>query len=121
MPRRRKDPDDAPIDGDKAFDRVINKQKGFTYAYLSADDIPRYKAMGYTREERGPDSARPVFDYGADGDAGYTVGQLTLFKAPDEVAKRMERWAQGEADKRMSTVRREAKHSGGYFKSEVLR
>lgn len=121
MPRRRKDPEDAPIDGDKAFDRVINKQKGFTYAWLSGEDIPRYKAMGYTREDRGPDSARPAFDYGVDGDAGYTVGSLALYKAPTELAQRMERWAQAEADKRMSTVRRDAKRSGGYFKSEVLR
>jgi hypothetical protein len=121
MPRKRKDPDEAPIDGDRAFDRVINKKKGYTYKWLSDDDIPRFKAMGYTREERGDDAARPVFDMGGEGDAGYRVGSLTLYAAPDALAQRFDGYAQSEADKRMSTVRREAKRSGGYFKSEVLR
>lgn len=121
MPRRRKDPDEAPIDGDRAWDRVINKQKGTTYKWLSDDDIPVYRSMGFVREERGSDSARPVFDAGSESDAGYHVGSLTLYKAPDEVAQRMDGWAQKAADDRMVNTRRAAKRSGGYFTSETQR
>lgn len=68
--RRRKDPGEAPIDGDFTQDQVLNKQKGFTYKWLSAEDIPRFKAYGFTREDRGPDAARPAFDFGSEADAG---------------------------------------------------
>lgn len=121
MPRRRKDPDAAPIDGDRAWDRVLNKQKGYTYGYLSAEDIPVYKSMGWTREERGPDAARPVFDIGDESTAGYHVGSLTLYKAPDALAQAPNKWAQTEADNRIKTIRREAKGTGGRFTSELLR
>lgn len=120
--RRRKDPGEAPIDGDTAMDVVLNKQKGFTYKWLSADDIPRFKANGYTREERGPDSARPAFDYHADDNsADYRVGSLTLYKAPDSLAQRLDGIAQRKADQNMSTIRAQAKASGGEFTSEHLR
>lgn len=121
MPRRRKDPDDAPIDGDYTLDQVLNKEKGMTYRWLSDDDIPRFKAMGYVREERSGESARPAFDSGNEGDAGYHVGQLTLFKAPDAVARQWEQRALADAEDRMTTIRRNAKKSGGGFTSQLQR
>lgn len=121
MPRRRKDPDEAPIDGDKRLDRLVNKQKGMSYKLLSADDIPYFKSMGFVREERGPDAARPVFDAGSDDDPGYHVGSLTLYKAPDELARRVDGWAQKENDDRMSATRRDVKSAGGRYTSELQR
>jgi hypothetical protein len=104
------------------MDVVLNKQKGFTYKWLSADDIPRYKAYGYAREERGPESARPAFDLNEGSDApGFQVGSLTLYKAPDAVAQRLDGIAQRKADHNMSTIRAQAKASGGEFTSEHLR
>lgn len=120
--RRRKDPGEAPVDGDFAQDVVLNKQKGFTYKWLSAEDIPRFKANGYTREERGPDSARPAWDnHSEDGSADFKVGSLTLYKAPDAIAQRLDNIAQRKADQQMSTIRAEARASGGDFTSEHLR
>lgn len=120
--RRRKDPSEAPIDGDYTPDIVINKTAGYTYKWLSADDIARFKANGYVREERGPDSARPAYDVGAEsGDPDYKFGSLTLYKALNTHADRLDRIAQGVADRRMSTIRSEAKATGGDFTSEQTR
>lgn len=122
MPRRRKDPVMAPIDGDRSRDRVLNKAPGFTYKWLSADDIPEFKSMGYVREERSTDAARPVFDVGAEtNEAGYRTGSLTLFKAPDAIAQHWERTALEEAEMRMATIRSDAKRQGGKFTSQVQR
>lgn len=121
MPRRRRDPDAAPIDGDYTDDQVLNKEKGFTYKWLSVDDVPRFKAMGYVREERGAEGARPAFDRGNDGDAGYSVGSLMLYKAPDGVAAKWEQRALKEAADRMNTIRRQARATGGNFTSQLQR
>lgn len=120
--RKRKDPGEAPIDGDFALDVVLNKQKGYTYKWLSSEDIPRFKANGYTREDRGPDSARPAFDVGAENGApDFKVGSLTLYKAPDGLAQRLDNIAQKRADLNISTIRALAKKSGGEFTSDQLR
>jgi hypothetical protein len=120
--RKRKDPDEAPIDGDWTHDVVLNKQKGFAYKLLSPEDILVFKAYGFTREERGPDAAHPVFDIGAETNTpDYTVKGLTLYKAPDAVAARLERSAQARADRNMSTIRGEAIASGGELSTQVHR
>ncbi len=124
MPRRRrKDPDTAPIDGDFSLDQVFNKQKGTTYKWLSPDDIPKFKARGFVREERGPEAAHPAYDFGSEGDAGYQVGSLTLYKAPDEVAERFDRIALSAADARMADIARDVKRGprGSYLKSQLQR
>lgn len=124
MPRGRKriDPAEAPIDGDFAQDVVLNKKKGYSYKWLSVEDIPRFKANGFTVEERGPDSARPAFDHFADaGLPDFKVGSLTLYKAPDAIAARLDGIAQRKADQNISTIRAAAKASGGDFTSEQLR
>lgn len=121
MPRgKRKDPAEAPIDGDYTDDVVLNKQKGFTYKLLSSEDIPRFKQQGFTREDRGPDAAHPVYDAGAEtGTADYQVKGLTLYKAPDAIAHRADRFAQHRADIRMSEIRDIARASGGEFSTQI--
>ena len=115
--RKRKDPAEAPIDGDYHFDHVENKQPGWTYKLLHRDDIPALRMKGYVREDRGPDAAHPTFDMGSDSDADYTVGNLTLWKAPDEVAARVDGVAQRRADIRMATIRSDAKKQGLKFET----
>lgn len=120
--RKRKDPSEAPIDGDWTHDVVLNKQKGRTYKLLSAEDIPVYKAYGFTREERGPESAHPAFDIGADtGTADYQVKGLTLYSAPEAVANRLEKAAQTRADQKMRTIRDLTVASGGEFTTQIHR
>lgn len=120
MPRRRKDPGESPIDGDYTKDVVLNKQKGWTYKLLSADDIPDFRMYGFVREERSPDAAHPAYDIGADtGLPDYQVGKLTLYKAPDAIASRLERQSQARADIRMSDIRDIAQASGGHFTTQV--
>lgn len=116
MPRKRKDPDEAPVDGDYSLDVVLNKQKGYTYKLLSEEDIPRFRAYGFTREDRGPDAAHPAFDLGANSDMpDYQVKGLTLYKAPDAIAKRLDSVSQRAADHRMAEIREQARASGGQF------
>lgn len=122
MPRKRKDPDESPIDGDYTHDVVLKKQKGWSYKLLSAEDIPYFRAYGFVREDRGPDAAHPAFDIGAQTDqADYTVKGLTLYKAPDAVAQRLERAALAKADRQMSTIRDETRASGGEFTTQIHR
>lgn len=117
--RKRKDPGEAPIDGDYTPDIVLNKQSGYTYKWLSADDIPRFKQRGYTVEKRADDSARPAFDSGAEtNEPDFKFGQLTLYKAPTAVAERMDKQAQLIADQRMTQIRSIASASGGEFTSQ---
>jgi hypothetical protein len=120
MPRRKRhDPSDAPIDGDYALDQVVNKQKGLTYKLLSDEDIPRFKAMGFSRVERSPDSARPLFDLGSESDPGYKVGSLTLYAAPDEIAERQNKRAEAMNEARIKQIRGQARKSGGKYESQV--
>lgn len=122
--RKRKDPIDAPIDGDYAQDRIVNKQAGWKYLLLSEEDVPRYKAMGATLEERGPDSARPEFASGTEEGSGYKVGNLTLYKIPEELADRFDRRAQQIADQRSQSLGRFKNNSdvshGRDIRSEVI-
>lgn len=120
--RRRKDPGEAPVDGDYANDVVLNKQKDRAYKWLSADDIPRFKANGFTREERTEDSAHPAYDLNAaSGDPEFKVGSLTLYSGPIAAAERLDNIAQRAADRRMGTIRSIAQASGGDFTSQHQR
>lgn len=89
----RFDPDDAPIDGDYAFDKVLNKDPSKTYALVSAYDMPRMKGRGYVPTIRAEGGAQPAYDTGGDG--VYAVnGQLTLMEIPKERADRIQRAAE---------------------------
>ncbi len=78
--RKRKDPDDAPIDGDYTKDVVLNKDPDKAYALVSIDDLPVMRGRGYLRTERSddPNATRPAYDVG-DGDGGYQVGGERAF------------------------------------------
>lgn len=110
--RKRKDPADAPIDGDYSLDQVVNKQPGWDYKLLVADDVPKFRARGYTAVSRGPDAAKPAYDMGSETDADYKAGGLTLYAAPANVAERFTRQAQQMADARMATIRSDSRKQG---------
>ncbi len=109
MPRGRKkrhDPADAPIDGDYAMDVVLNRDPAKIYAWLSKEDIPKFKARGYSRIDRSTEegSARSAFDLGDPTDAGYRNGDLELYAVPREIKERIDRHAQRAQDDRMATI-----------------
>jgi len=117
MPRgkKRQDPADAPIDGDYSLDQVVNKDPAFKYAMLHAEDMPKYRSLGYVPEERGPDAAKPRWDSSTETDAGYKVRDLTLMKIPRSLAERIDGQALGVAKRRTETLKREFTQAGGQF------
>lgn len=94
--RKRKDPDEAPIDGDYRQDHVLNKDPSKAYALVHQDDMPKMAGRGYRRTVRPAEaseretSARPAYDFNTEGD--YVVGgQLVLMEAPKERAEAIQR------------------------------
>ena len=91
--RRRKDIEDAPIDGDFTRDVVLNRDPGKKYGLiLPGEDMAKWVAHGAVRTERLEDGsgARPVYDEGGDG--GYVIGgQLVLMEMPAERHEAMQR------------------------------
>ncbi len=115
--RKRKDPDDAPIDGDYTKDVVLNKDPDKAYALVSIDDLPVMRGRGYVRTERSddPNATRPAYDVG-DGDGGYQVGgQLMLMEAPKERAEAIQRRSERAFAQQMTGLRDEltATHQHG--------
>lgn len=115
--RKRKDPADAPVDGDYRRDTVLNKDPGKRYALASVDDIPVMRGRGFVRTERTEDGsgAIPAYDSGQ-GDGGYQVGgQLTLMEAPEERAVAVQKRGEREFAQSMQGLRAglaETKHYG---------
>lgn len=107
MPRRRrKDPDDAPIDGDPQFDTVYNKDKSKAYALVSVDDMPRLVNRGYTRTMASADGPRPAYGIPSDDGSQIVVnGQLVLMEAPKEVAEAVQRKGEQEFARRTRGLR----------------
>lgn len=83
---KRHDPADAPIDGDYALDKIINKQDGWDYAGMSDRDRQRRQHQGWQPELWADGCARLFYDYGkhVDGEEIKINGQLTLMKIPSE-------------------------------------
>lgn len=127
--RRRKDPGEAPVDGDYALDRVEGKEKGYEYALVHRDDLPKMKARGYVDVERGVDSAKPLFDIGSDADRTFEVGSssLRLMKVSSERYDRVHRSAMNTANSRLQQIRKTAAKGdlsknidgGGKFEQQV--
>jgi hypothetical protein len=115
MPRKRKDPDAAPIDGDYTLDQVLNKDPAFAYALVDPDDMAKYRSYGYVAEMRGPDAAVPAWDGGDATDAGYKVRNLTLMKIPLAKRARIDAVGQRQAEGRMAALKREVENLGGEF------
>jgi hypothetical protein len=126
--RKRKDPGEAPVDGDYALDQVLDKQKGFDYALVHLDDLPRMKSRGYVDVERGgEDPAHPAFDIGSD--RLYEVGAngLRLMKVRSERYKAIHGAAMAQANARLQQIRKTAARGdsarnisgGGEFAQQV--
>lgn len=94
-PRKRHDPDAAPVDGDYQNDQIVNKRPGYDYGLVSDRLMGRYLAQGWEVEGYGADCARPRWDYGKhkDGDPVRINNQLTLVRIP---AKRRQAISQRE-------------------------
>lgn len=114
MPRKRHDPVDAPIDGDYTYDIVHSKDPDKDYVWTSPEDMPRIKARGGVRTERGG-AVTPAWDMGSDSDAGFSIGNLTLMEIPKERNERYHAQAQARNDQRNSAHKRAAKKSGGKY------
>lgn len=101
MPRRkRKDPDDAPIDGDYTMDVVLNKDPNKAYALVHQDDMPKMVGRGYRRTLRADDSARPAYDATTEGDF-IVGGQLVLMENDKDRADAIQRRSEREFSARM--------------------
>lgn len=120
-PRKRHDPDDAPVDGFYRYDSVVNKEPGKRYYLLDDDDAIVKVAMGARMVERRPGGAKPLYDRGSDADSGYRIRGLTLYEMPEALAKRHDAMAVAAGADRMSIIRNEARRSpGGEYVEETV-
>jgi len=119
---KRKDPADAPIDGDYTLDQVIGKEKGYEYAYVHEEDLAKLSSRGYVDVERGVDPAKPAFDLGAQaGERTYNVGmnRLRLMKISKERYDAIHAQPRKLAEARMAPIIKAAKQSGGKLTQEL--
>lgn len=113
--RKRKDPTEAPIDGDYSLDQVLNKDPDFAYGLVDPDDMAKYRSLGYVAETRGPDAAKPRYDQGTEADSGYKVRALTLMKLPKALRERLDNQAIDISRRRMSAIKASFEVNGGEF------
>lgn len=105
--RRRKDPVDAPTDGDYTRDVVLAKDPAKRYAFVSVDDLPVMRGRGFVKTERTEDGARPAWDVGEGTETGYQIGgQLMLMEAPEERAVAVQKRGEREFAQTMGGLRR---------------
>jgi hypothetical protein len=116
-PKKRRDPEPAPIDGDYRNDAIANKAKAWDYGLVSDRERGKYLSRGWQVERWGADCARPVWDYGEhkNGDEVRINNQLTLMKIP--TARRA---AMNESERRWHTeakaaLKKTAENTGGKF------
>jgi hypothetical protein len=104
--RKRKDPDQAPIDGDYTRDVVLNKSADKAYALVHQDDMAVMSGRGYRRTARTEDGtgARPAYDQGGDGDM-VVGGQLVLMEAPVERAEAVQKRSEKQFGERATGLR----------------
>lgn len=99
--RRRKDPDEAPIDGDPTFDTLINRDPSKAYRMVSVDDMPRMVNRGFTRTIAQEGGVKvPYGIQSADGSEIVVNGQLVVMEAPKEVADAVQRKGEQEFARR---------------------
>jgi len=109
--RKRHDPEDAPVDGDYAKDRVRGVPAGYRAILASDEDIPRMKHRGAFIVNREPGCPVPDYDVGSK-DGPVMVDNLTLMLISEENAQRAERPGREQAAQRMKSLRRSATKSG---------
>jgi len=117
--KKRHDPEAAPVNGDYQQDVVFDMPAGRRPAWLSPDDVPRFRHRGYTKTARVPGGPRPAWDMGQDGDDGFTVGGLTLYDCDEERAKRYDDHQRGPSERRMQGIHETALATGGYMTRKV--
>lgn len=117
--KKRHDPEPAPVNGDYSQDVILNKEAGKRYAWLSNDDVPRFRHRGYTKTERRPDGPVPAWDMGSETDAGFTVGGLTAYEVSEETVQRFEARDRAPSEHRMQAIHAAAKATGGYMTRET--
>lgn len=119
--KKRHDPADAPINGDYSQDVILNKEPGKRYAWLSPDDVPRFRHRGYVKSERKPDGPRPAWDMGTDSDPDFVVGGLTQYEVEEERIQRYDARDRAPSEARMQAIRKAAEATGGYMTRTVER
>lgn len=115
--KKRHDPETAPVDGDYRLDAIANKLKGWDYGLIADRERGKYLSRGWQVERRGPDCARPVWDYGEhkNGDEVRVNNQLTLMKIPSDRRSRI-----NDAERRWhsdakAALKQTAENTGGKF------
>lgn len=117
--KKRHDPEAAPVNGDYSQDVILNKEAGKRYAWLSNDDVPRFRHRGYVKSERRPDGPVPAWDMGKPGDDGFTVGGLTAYEVAEETIERFDARDRAPSEMRMKAIQAAAEATGGYMTRTV--
>lgn len=121
-PRKRKDPDDAPVDGHYKRDKLLNPETGMRYALLDEkEDGAEFRHRGYRRVERTADEStvRPLWDTGDPTDSHYSVKGLVLYACEEERAKKWEQPALDESNGRMAAIKAAAERTGGHMNQTI--
>ena len=114
--RKRKDPIDAPVDGDYQIDSILNKEAGKRYALLDKDDfLMKFKHRGYRKVERTAEGARPVLIDDEDIGSGYQVRGLTLYECDEDRALAYDEKRRSISEGRMAAINAAAERTGGYM------
>lgn len=80
--RKRKDPAEAPIDGDYRKDVVLGKDPSKHYAWIHPEDLGTARGRGMVKTDRlegGPASPSDIY-----GEGDIRVGDLVLMEMPKE-------------------------------------
>lgn len=104
--RRRKDPDDAPIDGDPSYDTLLNRDPSRAYRMVSVDDMPRMVNRGFTRTIAQDGGVRVPYGIpSADGSEIVVNGQLVVMEALKELAEKVQQKGEAEFARRAKGLR----------------
>jgi hypothetical protein len=116
-PKKRHDPATAPIDGDYRLDAIANKVAGWDYGLIADRERGKYLARGWQVERRGPQCARPVWDYGEHkvGDEVRVNNQLTLMKIPTARRAAINAAERRWHDDAKAALKKSAENTGGKF------
>jgi hypothetical protein len=119
--KKRHDPEAAPVNGDYQNDVIFDREPGKRYAFLSADDIPKFRHRGYVPTERRVGGPRPAWDMGSATDSGYTVVGLVQYEVDEERIQRFDNQALKQSEMRMKAIHAAAKATGGYMTHQMER
>ena len=119
-PKKRHDPDDAPITGAQTDERIHNPEPGYKYMWASDEDIPEMYSRGADVCNRGTEQAKPYYDLRRDtGESEIKYKGLTLMKIRTELDEKAQGRGRAIAAQRMAALRRQAtgQIGGGQFAS----